>query len=296
MNFRKTILTWLLSVFLIFSVAAGAYAYSSILAFGDSLSDNGAATDGHGYGTWTNGQVWLQYLANDLGVGSLNDYAYGGATTGSTYPNVNWQIGDYLSDHGNQISSGSLVTLWAGGNDFLNLFTSGGDVNTTILNAVVNMQSALTSLVDHGATDILLLTLPDLGMTPRLNWNATLSAQGTAISVAYNTALLSLLGQFSATQGLDIYTLDVFGIMQGLKTDAGEFDNITNALSDGYGNIIGDPNLTYLFWDSIHPTTQGHEMIAQYAYQTVSSVPEPASMLLVVLGLAGLTGLRRLKK
>ena len=41
LKMKKNIVTWFMSLLLVLSVAAGAYAYSSVLSFGDSLSDNG---------------------------------------------------------------------------------------------------------------------------------------------------------------------------------------------------------------------------------------------------------------
>jgi phospholipase/lecithinase/hemolysin len=56
LKMKKIIFTLFLSVFLVFSVTAGAYAYSRIVAFGDSLSDNGN-TDGFGFNISSNGPV-----------------------------------------------------------------------------------------------------------------------------------------------------------------------------------------------------------------------------------------------
>ena len=74
--------------------------FSAIYAFGDSLTDGGndsLATAGlvpmapYADRSFTNGQVWVKDLAQDLGLPALNpslaggtDFAYGGAETGQT--------------------------------------------------------------------------------------------------------------------------------------------------------------------------------------------------------------------
>ena len=73
---KRVVLALFLSVFLIFPTAILANTYSSILAFGDSLSDNGyyqgypGGTPGninpldiYGFQRFSNGPVWVEYLA-----------------------------------------------------------------------------------------------------------------------------------------------------------------------------------------------------------------------------------------
>ena len=45
----------------------------------------------------------------------------------------------------------------------------------------------------------------------------------------------------------------------------------------------------FLYWDSIHPTAAAHALIGQAA---LAAVPEPASLLLLGAGLAGLGAAR----
>lgn len=119
--------------------------FSSIVVYGDSLSDNGNLFAATGYppspyynGRFSNGPVTVEQMATAFGV-PLYDFAYGGATTG---------IGN-LADNGTTTSLGglglpgmqtelastqgslsSLVNLnsalfvvWGGPNDFFRLFS-----------------------------------------------------------------------------------------------------------------------------------------------------------------------------
>src|SRR5271166_2660917 len=93
----------------LFAAPVSAAPFSAIYAFGDSLSDAGNAyiASGrkappappyalvNGFGVFSNGPVWVQNLASELGLGALlpslaggTDFAVGGAQTGAfgAYP------------------------------------------------------------------------------------------------------------------------------------------------------------------------------------------------------------------
>jgi phospholipase/lecithinase/hemolysin len=280
---KRVILALFLSVFFIFSTAILAHAYSSILAFGDSLSDNGIygqyadavninPSDSYGFYRFSNGPNWVEYLAgpSHLNV-SLLDLAYGGATTswdnpaaGLSITGLQWQVAAYKVVFGNSISSNTLVTLWAGGNDMF----QGRPADT----AADNIKLAIQNLILIGGQEFLVPNLPYDNTDPYKLWK-----QAFDIELALDLAAL-----IGANPGIDIYALDLNGlVLTGIDFYTGTW------LEQTYG-----PG-TYRYWDGVHPTTEVHAQIADYAAAAVT--PEPATMLLLGFGLIGLAGYGRKK-
>ena len=125
---HSTTARWMAALVLATNLAVGGAAraggITGIVSFGDSFSDvgndslasNGAYPPASAYynGRFSNGPIWLDYLAKDLGVAAPTpslaggaNYAFGGAQTGAGFsdvpgfpvPNIDTQIGMYL--HGN---------------------------------------------------------------------------------------------------------------------------------------------------------------------------------------------------
>ncbi len=152
---------------------------TGIVAFGDSLSDVGNTFLAAGIppsppyyqGHYSNGPIWLEYLANSLGVAAPTassspaggtDNAWGGAETGigpsfEGTPNIGSQISTYLASNNNPVGSTQLITIWGGANDFLN----GGVKDPTI--PVNNLVSEITTLAAVGGKQFLVPNLPLLG-------------------------------------------------------------------------------------------------------------------------------------
>ncbi len=183
-----------------------ASAFSELVVFGDSLSDNGnlyklsdvvsdlfplpglQAVPPLPYyeGRFSNGKVAVEYLSTLLGV-PLKNFAVAGATTGATNPNftslpavpildalkytgLSTQVSNYtlaLTLSGTTADSNALYMVWAGANDISHASNLPATFGSVIATAVNNIAGAVTSLYDKQARNFLLPLLPDLGATPR---------------------------------------------------------------------------------------------------------------------------------
>ena len=145
-----------------------------MLSFGDSLTDNGP-TDGFGIQNYTNGQVWVQYMASHYSV-PLLDMAYGGATSGIDDPaagssilGLQWQVNTYLHNISPIVPSNTLITVWAGANDFL----QGRSPDAAAANDVL----AIQALANASGQNFLVPNLPNIGLTPALIAQGSLHKQ-----------------------------------------------------------------------------------------------------------------------
>lgn len=248
--------------------------FTNIVAFGDSLSDNGnlhtltnGAIPGSNYfdGRFSNGPVWVEHLAAHLGA-ELTDFAYGGASTGSLFPfppSLRTQIALWQAQ-GN--SAQGLFTVWAGANDYLRLG------RTDAQGAVGNILTGLEALASSGVTRILLPNLPDLGLTPDLlSEPAVTQAEASAYSSDFNQGIAETLVSFSEDHpAVVIYFLDVYGLFGELVTDPARFGfQSSTEASPNFGvNFQNDGG--YVFWDGVHPTAEAHALLAGEAAALLS--------------------------
>ena len=265
--------------------AIGSTDFSAIVAFGDSLTDNGSypyntnsnPLDLHGYKYFTDGSVWVEMLSDTLDS-TLYDVAYGGAMTGrynlnSTETGLSWQVESAIP--AGIGGDDTLFTIWAGANDCFSGLV-------TYSNAVSNIISAMTTLTTTGgATSILVSNLPDLALTPGyLN-----DEDAHTWSMAFNNELYAALTTFvSNNRAIDIYFMDINSVFTDLIL-----------MPNGE---INELYLNLMFWDDVHPSNVGHTIIAGAAYEALSvgplsAIPVPAAAWLLGSGLVGLVVLRR---
>lgn len=279
--------------------------YTSIVVFGDSLSDTGnvahLTTAKYGEeipgpvadytaGRFTDGTdtlpaaenytgVWVEQLAATFPskpavVDSLDggtNYAYGFATTGKgtglftfgpsdalsvNVDNVGRQITEYLATKP-EITNKTLFIVWGGAIDVL-YATSEDEVIDAGIDQILNIQR----LIDAGATQFLIPNLPPLGAVPRLNGSPSTSVPATEASALYNEVLgggVALLRAFDFERHPQLSEMDVFSLFNQIVAAPAKY-SLVNVTMSSQGMAV-DPD-TYLFWDDLHPTTRGHNILA----------------------------------
>jgi len=220
-----------------------------IVAFGDSLSDTGFA-QGSGFGRYSNGPTWVEYLARRLDA-ALFCRAWGGARTDrgncsgpEDWSGLAWQIvqHDCAGD-----PEETLYAVLAGVND---LCDGDGDPQATAERLV----AAHDALQSNGAAQILMLTLPDLSRAPAYHAQERYRAVRAAVherTLAANRALLGLL----RTRPCMVF--DAAGLFAALL-DAG----YRNTAEPWLGTHSYPDPQEYFWWDEWHPMTSVHERLA----------------------------------
>ena len=284
--------------------------YTSIVIFGDSLSDTGNVADlaeaKYGFrfpgplfdytdGRFTDGAdteppaesysgVWIEQLAATFpskpkikaSLDGGTDYAYGFAFTGAgtsvftfgpyavNVNNIGKQITDYLATHP-KITDKTLFVVWGGANDLLNATTE-----DEVIDAGINQTLNIQRLIDAGATQFIVPNLPPLGLVPRLNGSPTTSVPATEAAELYNEVLgggIALLRDFDFPRHLKLSQLDVFALFNKIVADPAKYALVN--VTDSSQGIAVDPD-TYLFWDGLHPTTHGHNILATTAAKLIA--------------------------
>ena len=240
---------------------SGSYAYSAYYVFGDSLSDVGnlCALDdrklpGAPYdnGRFSNGQVWAEDVARDLGLGPLtpsykggNDYAVATATASKAVPSSNpitplfvptirQQVSLFGLQHREKADPAALYSVWIGANDVINALIAIEQNKLTADKAEMELATsaqaevtAIARLVGYGARNLLVGLVPDLGLIPRFNTTDTRLA--TTLSAYYNTQLQDEAG--AAIPAGDLTYFDTFELLDEAKADPAKFGltNVTTA-------------------------------------------------------------------
>ena len=306
--------------------------FDRLYVFGDSLSDNGnefaalnyiqsnlnpdieidAASPPYYPGRESNGFVWTDYLAEDLGLtltpvlefaegtpvsenmngGYEITSSFGGNTaTQSTNfavsgarlvnddsdpgdlltPSVSSQIDIFLEDlEVKQVktSEDGLYIIQGGANDYLS-----GELSEPT-EAVAVVADAITDLYNAGGRYFLVPNLPDLGNTPiGSSFSDEESAFLTDVSNQHNDLLETTLRKLERDlPDVEIESPDFRALTLDVANDptAFGFTNGTDSYLVGEApdfSTTGDNPDDYFYFDYIHPTTKGQELLADVAFE-----------------------------
>jgi phospholipase/lecithinase/hemolysin len=266
--------------------------------------------------------LWNHYNPGQPFAPSLaggTNFALGGATSGSAnFDSVNpivpaglqpafadrglaSQLADfqqYETTHPAFDPATSLFFLWIFPNDLFYTDATGtlpGTVpgspggSNLIENGIANILTAVQTLASLGAEHIVVANLPNLSNVPEFLGDSQLDQ----FSQLFNANLAAQLDQLDALLAADIIQFDVDAAFQEILTNPTDygFTNTTEPCVQNLANGKCDPG-SWVFWDGVHPTTYTHQVLASFLIDQLS-VPEPASALLMLAGLAALAGAQR---
>lgn len=264
-----------------------------IVSFGDSLSDSRNMYNesqwqlpysGSWYvGRFSNGPIWVEHLARRTGL-TLNNWAVGGAQTRDAHVGLIHGVGSQIDSYFSYVShardydpSRTLFTFMIGGNDFVNDTQAAEKI-------VADQEKMLEKLVARGARRILIVNLPDMSLAPVFSMRRG-RTDGKAVLAKvdhYNQQIRDVAARVAArTEGTEIYIADArkrFDDLVARSSDHGFTNAKESCLKIDSPSALHyletqkpragctDPS-TYVFWDSLHPTTRVHDMMAQWAIE-----------------------------
>lgn len=254
---RPWLVGGLLAGFLAGSPAEAA-PFSELIVFGDSLSDTGNA------GRFTNGPVWVEGIAKQLGLdlrparfGGTN-YAVGGARTHGGVIDVLSQTAMFLTQR--PTDPDALYVVFAGANDLLAVACRAEDFSVA-QDAAAAIGGAISRLAEAGAVQFLVPNLPDIGKAPIVReQGAGCAGNARELTKAYNAALDRVLAETELNRQIRLLRLDTFTLAEAVFEDPQRvgFRNVTTPCgSEGCEHA--------LFWDRLHPTTTAHSLLARQA-------------------------------
>jgi|ERR1041385_5521939 phospholipase/lecithinase/hemolysin len=265
-------------------------AFSRIFVFGDSLSDTGNFYALTGYppapyyhGRFSNGKVWIEYLADSLQmqIRPGDNFAIAGATTGrvninsaavqALLPGLQDEVDSFQGKGYSPAQVGDgLFVVWAGANDFFLALEGTVTPQDVISNGVYNTAQAVLRLKASGAQYILVANVPDLGVTP-FGVSTGIAPQLTQLCAVYNQVLTATL-QTLASSGVTAIGVDAFTTLDSMVNNPSTYG--FGDVTDAYLLTGGDAN-QFLFWDTVHPTSVGHSVLANEAVNVLVNYFSP---------------------
>lgn len=283
-------------------------AFSKIVAFGDSFSDNGSANvistavvesgkypnsfikPGELYwgNRYSNGHTAIEVAANLANL-PLENYATGGATSG--YHNyTDWmdslgqsgvlgQIDKYGETLKGDEADDALYFILAGANDYC-MYTDFNFDTTTVdvvaATTIENFETAIRKIAALGGEDIVLSYAHDVSTMPyEITSNRVEIAKEYTTTV--NKALPKLTIELEKELNIDITTFDITKVTDSMVSNSNKygFSEFVNVVQPTWPEVL--PAVTenvesYMYFDEWHPTAKMHKIIGEALYKTIKNV------------------------
>ena len=260
------------------TVAPAAAAYDQIVAFGDSLSDQGNSYQEYGYppvppyykGRYSDGPSFIDQLSGQLGltvtasIDGGQNYAMGGAVTGQNNknptmsykpPSVLQQVSTYLASVHGKADPNALYTVVIGANDVFAILQETENNPLDILglpgvvnNGANNLRLTVAELEAAGAKHILVNNLPNMGLLPIvteappgfLGLN-TLLGPTIATAAAQYWDLIEAVTLLPYTKNGEVTLWDWYNTTTIVLAQGASFGvtNTTTGCVPGYGETLG---------------------------------------------------------
>jgi outer membrane lipase/esterase len=268
--------------------------FSNVYFFGDSLTDSGSykplLPPGTGLFTTNPGPVWSQLFAQRYGFVAIpanqggTNFAQGGARVAelpgvpanpptATAAPLAVQIATLAGAA--PVDANAIYSVWGGANDVFFQLGLAGSGAITPAQAQANLGVAATTFAQQiatlhagGARYIVVVNLPDIGITPAGRASEQ-PALLTGASRLFNSVLFGTLDQL----GTPTVRVNVAALLNETVANPAAFGLVdvttpacgtTPSLLCTPANLVA-PNAarTFLFADGVHPTSATHVIIAQ---------------------------------
>jgi Ca2+-binding RTX toxin-like protein len=258
--------------------------FQRLFFFGDSITDEGRFPEPfrpdppYVDGRFTNGLVYSQILAQELGVPS-NNYAYGGAQALTSDPQqfligLNAQVTEFEISYFFGAPSDSAAVIFIGGDDY---HDANPDDATIVGRVLESIDDAAGRLERRGVDELILFNLPLSSQIPRRSLlSAAELAAEDAMIVAHNAGLRQLAATYNEA-GVPTTLVDVERLIREVRADKETF-GLTVVNSSLYildendrpvpTGITADPD-EVAFFDPVHPSAAGHGILAAFAETTL---------------------------
>jgi phospholipase/lecithinase/hemolysin len=236
---------------------------------------------------FSNGKTWVEQLADQIGShgsgaaallnpGHSTNYAVGGARArpgaSPTPYDLTAEVSLFLTDFGGHACSNATYVFWIGGDDLrdaLEALPRSGQTGAALIidQAINSIANNIVALWSAGARNFLILDAPDISNAPavRAAGPAAVGA-GAQLSAGFNLGLGKAIGSLQTLPQIQIMRFDDNALVDAIiatPTAFGLTDVRDTCLTFGVvANAICQIPESFLFWDGIHPTTDGHGIVA----------------------------------